>query len=148
MSKQRRTSWRVAAILRKKGRRQIDFARGATLLPKKHLELGLKSIESDGARQHEGLDWTCAPIRLRWLTVLVVTVYITDGIGITGINLTKLEQLAKLLLEDGRPFIFMANWGVTPQELQEQAADWHVRIRGIIMTPGIQATGCSDCLLF
>ena len=56
-------------------------------------------------------------MRLRHTTIILVMAYLWPGLGMARENMIILDQLSTLLRKFKLPFIFGADWNVTPQEL-------------------------------
>ena len=59
-------------------------------------------------------DWTAVAIPLKGTELVVISLYLTDGLGCTGINATKLAQLTSWLKLVRRPWVVFADWSATP----------------------------------
>ena len=56
------------------------------------------------------------------LDVTCVAAYLNVGIGFVGPNIEKLRQLASWLRLRAKPWIVMADWNLTPEELADTRA--------------------------
>ena len=110
---------------------------GTALMPKKHLALGnagrIEAIENKNA--HTGTDWSAIPVRPQGSVVVFGAAYLTHSQGVGGDNTQKFREIGNLLVSDGRPFVFLGDWNMTPQQFQSSAGGWLKLIRGAIVTP-------------
>ena len=58
-------------------------------------------------------------MRLKGSTVLLVMVYLTNGLAESGENLEKMWELANLIRDRELPFICMGDLNMTPEEMQK-----------------------------
>ena len=64
--------------------------------------------------------------------LVVVSLYLTDGLGLAGLNIQKLSQLAAWLRLVARPWIVFADWNATP----EQVGKWpYISETGQLLIP-------------
>ena len=80
---------------------------------------------------HYGLDWAATELRVKGATIALVSLYLTCGIGLSGINLEKLAQVLLFIKMIGYPTLIGADWNMTPEEL----IAWCVKNDMYIITP-------------
>ena len=86
-------------------------------------------------------DFTPVVLRLECLTFLLVSVYLTSSIGLTGSNVSKLATLAAWLKAYGLPYICVGDWNVPPAVLARHP--WLSMVEGHIILPDNASTTCS-----
>ena len=77
----------------------------------------LATIDPPDPQDAVGDDWAMVSLRLKGLVLDVYVIYLTDGIGFSGINILKLTQLAKSVAARGNAFCVFGDWNLTPAEL-------------------------------
>ena len=137
----------AAAARRKPGGGPKETEGGVMLLPKAHLRLGTMNAwgaAPGGTRdlQSTGKDWVITPLMLQGTTVLVVSLYLTCSTGVARDNIVKLGSLAECLKKDGRLFVIMGDWNMTPGELMDQGSHWLQLVGGVIKVPEGAAHTC------
>ena len=108
----------VHAHARPTGRSEDGTSGGVLMAPCVHLQLA-NVVHSDDKTVPSlvGDDWCAVPVRLGGCNVWLAAAYLTCGIGPTGANVAKLQQLGQRLLATGEPFIVAADWNMAPGQL-------------------------------
>ena len=92
-----------------------------------------------GAENPTTARWTATSIRLRSMTINVVTVYLFTAEGLSLRNLAILEQILLYIQFCKGPSVVVGDWQVTPQELQ--TTRWMERAQLVVANPaGVTAT--------
>ncbi len=65
-----------------------------------------------------GLDFAMAQLRLRGLDISYVQAYFETGVGPKGSNIQRLAALSQKIKVAGFPFLLVADFNMTPEELQ------------------------------
>ena len=87
-----------------------------------------------------GDQWTAAAVRMKGFDVVLVAVYLEDGIGLAGANIDRLGSLSKFLEQLSVPYIIMGDWNLEPGELE--MARWPESVRGRVVQPSGVAFTC------
>jgi hypothetical protein len=72
-------------------------------------------------------------LQLNGVTILVVNVCLTSGIGLTAENVVKLAFLTRLVNTFNVPFIMVGDWNMNPEELNKTG--WLDKVNGRVMGP-------------
>ena len=67
------------------------------------------------------------------VTFIIVTLYLQDGIGMTGANLDTLFELQSIITQLGLPFIIVGDWNVEPATLM--SVPWYGELLCETATP-------------
>ena len=81
-------------------------------------------------------------LRLRGVTLSILGLYLDSSIGLAGVNVDKLNFVAKLLPLLGGRWIIFADWNVAPETLQE--ANWPAKLGGLVMRPKDMEITCTS----
>ena len=85
---------------------------------KKRIDLQELDLSQDDPSKPAHLqDMVVSLLRLRGITVAIIFGYLTDGVGIAGVNIRKLEQLRAFVRALSIPWIFLADMNVKPEEM-------------------------------
>ena len=77
--------------------------------------------------------------RMHGLEVLVMSIYLTCGVGPTAVNLTKLQQAGACIRAQRLPFIVAGDWNMTVEQLD--STGWLEAVGGApVQAAGVQAT--------
>ena len=100
---------------------------GVCILARSHLAVypvrGAPCVCSGPYRIGFGMHWCAAQVSLRKGTLLLVTVYMTDGIGMAGVNLARWREIVDFLFVMPRwPVAILGDWNMTPRELEASGA--------------------------
>ena len=68
--------------------------------------------------------------------------YLDCNLGVTGVNLLKLQQLRDRLAMSRLPFIIGADWNMTPDEPEESG--WLRQVRVAVKVPAEVAVTCTS----
>ena len=93
---------------------QAEAAGGVAIVARKHLKIttvmeAAHNIDECKMMIKEAHDWTAVVIHLQGCKVLLVVLYMTDGISFKGVNLLKMRQVNELIDLVGLPFIIAAD---------------------------------------
>ena len=66
-----------------------------------------------------GNDWSMVAVRLKGTSLLLASIYLTDGIGYAGENIAKLNDIMVEIKLFTLPFVIQGDWNMTPTELRE-----------------------------
>ena len=89
----------------------------------------------------KGTDWSASLWRLKGISIVIIALYLDNGIGPAGRNLIKLAEIQTFLLKTGRHFVILADWNFEPHQLAE--LDWLSSIQGEIVMPSDLQITCS-----
>ena len=125
------------------GRSATGTSAGAAIAPFK--TLCMRSLDRCLLEHILGTDpnsesrWQAAILRVKGASVLVITTYLVHTIGLTGDNITLLEQLLTLIRCLGLPTIISGDWQMPPKDLVD--SDWPRRANLVLaLPPGLEAT--------
>ena len=148
----RQTGFRGTATTAKKSVNSINGTSGGTCMAtRSHVAMAAGSREKSDVSGRSGFGWSGQLVRLKGSTVLLVIVYLTNGLAESGENLENMWELANLIKDRELPFICMGDWNMTPDEMQK--TDLLSSIGAVIKTPvGVEYTCTSgnrllDCAL-
>ena len=123
--------WRSVASPAKKSMRSETGSEGGTaVMSRSHLHLTPFQDERLGEK---GNDWSAIMVRLKGVDLLLISVYLTCSIGMTGENLAKVKELMQLCLNANIPFIMIGDWNMDPSKLM--TTGWLEVIKAEIMVP-------------
>ena len=116
-SKGWRSTWNPA---RSSGRSKKGTSGGVAIASKSQLHLAPFQGGKGKEDRHEerGDDWIAVVVRLKGLDVLLITAYLTCGIGMSGANISKRAQIMRFILKHDMPYIIVADWQVQPDVLK------------------------------
>ena len=117
---------------------------GTAFFARKHLASTSLIDASEGAhflgwQQPRG--WTAATIRLEGISVVIICLYLKDGIKCTGVNQKTLIDLGSWISTLSVGWAIFADWNMSPGELA--ASGWVHRVRGTIEAPAGVTHTCS-----
>ena len=116
----RQTGFRGTAATAKKSVNSINGTSGGTCMATRNdVAIAAWSREKSDVSGRSGFDWSGQLVRLKGSTVLLVMVYLTNGLAESGENLEKMWELANLIRDRELPFICMGDWNMTPEEMQK-----------------------------
>ena len=134
--------WRAQLSARPTGRSHKGTTGGTAVLTKKHVALDRFPLTSKFGPGVSGHDWSCVALQCRGATVLLCSLYLAPGFRLCGENQERFQSVSEFLLADGRPFVLLADWNVTPQELA--ASRWPEIINGTIVCPKDTSFTCTS----
>ena len=76
-------------------------------------------MEKSDVGGSSGFDCDAQMLRMRGVTVLVVMVYMTNGVAEPNENSPILWELVNLTRSNDLPFICMGDWNMTPEEMEK-----------------------------
>ena len=79
----------------------------------------------------QGLDWGAEIIRTKGRSLVLIQGYFDCGAGTTDVNLQKYRQVVELIKILNLPYIWCADWNMTPDEVQD--ASWPSQAKGQIL---------------
>ena len=89
-----------------------------------------------------GEDWCAGVLRLKGVTILIVTVYFTCGQGAEGANLLKQHQIRELMCSLGLPTVVIGDFNATPAEVM---GSWWARERQLVLKAPLHVdSSCSN----
>ena len=104
-----------------------------------HVAMAAWSREKSDVSGRSRFDWSGQLVRLKCSTVLLVMVYLTNGLAESGENLENMWERANLISDRELPFICMGDWNMIPEEMQK--TELVSSIGAVIKTPvGVEYT--------
>jgi len=94
-----------------------------------------------GVPQLIGDMWSAAVVRMQGFDLVLVSLYMDDGLGASGANIDRLNSLATFLLQLKVPYIVLGDWNMEPPELH--LVRWPQYIRGTVVQPRGVAITCT-----
>ena len=85
-------------------------------------------------------DWSAVRLQVKGFSIMVVSLYLTHGLGPKGPNLARMVRLATFLSMCDCPYIIGADWNCIPSELN--ASGWVQGIQGHILHLGDVSSTC------
>ena len=145
--KMQKIGWRsVFAAARPTGRSSSGSHGGAMMISRKNLHCTPFRNKGDEEEAAKGLDWVAVKVRMKGIDVVYVALYMTCGIGPTGVNIKKMKEVMEFILWVNLPFVIMGDWNMAPEMLQQTG--WVKKMQGEIMLPkGVQSTCSTGSLL-
>ena len=131
------------SFARRRGLHSASTSGGQMLLPKSHLDTS--AVPEAVLRQCIPRDqfaaprWTACNIRTKNQTIMVVSVYLRSGEGLSEANLTILHQLALLVSFVKGEVILVGDWQTTPDTLQTHTLVAKLGLRTVV-APNVDAT--------
>ena len=103
------------AHARPTGRSKGGTHGGVLVAPKTGLQLAPMPKGEEQAWRIKGDDWSLIVIRATNVSFIKVAAYFTDSIGATGVDVKKMQQLAKAVMSYDLPFVICADWNMEPE---------------------------------
>ena len=119
-SKMQQRGWRsVISHARPTGRSDAGSSGGTMVASRKHLHLTPFPGSGEGRCRlgSHGMDWSAVQVRAKGVSYMVMSVYLTCHIGGTGENIIKIQEIIKMILAAGLPFMLIGDFNMTPREL-------------------------------
>ena len=134
----------IAGAAVSSGRSITGTSAGVAILARK--SLCIQPLDVHLLQRIVGVDltahrWQAGFLRLKGMTILVITSYLVHSIGLTDDNLVILEQLTVLIKSIGLPVIVCADWQMHPDMLFE--SDWPRRAGLVLAEPPGQVSTCN-----
>ena len=114
----KQSGFRGTAATAKQSEKSAKGTSGDTSIATR-MALGAWSREKLDVSGCSGSDWSAQLARLRGSTVLLVVVYMTNGLAESGENLVNMWELVNLIRNSELPFICMGDWNITPEEMEK-----------------------------
>jgi hypothetical protein len=91
--------------------------------------------------ENMGQQWSAAGIRYRTFDIILISLYLTAGVGFEG-NRTTLQALATFVKSLKVAFLIMGDWNFPWSELEKHG--WLGQIAGVVLLPSNTSTTCSQ----
>ena len=116
---------------------------GTAVLVRKHISVryhdGFEGDADMAPLRGHGVDWSAAVLRLRGTNVIMVSVYLTCGIGVAAENISKMQSIALYVKQARLPFIIAGDFNMSPQSVLESG--WPTQLGAYVLAP----EGCITC---
>ena len=86
-------------------------------------------------------DFVAMKVVIKSTTLLIIGVYLDNGIGVTGTNRHKLAHIGTLAASTPCPWLAVGDWNCTPRELED--AGWLEQVKGTVLTPANTSYTCT-----
>ena len=131
---------------RRQGVHRDSTSGGQIILPMGHLET--TDVDKDLLQHCIPRDqfhcprWTCCVLRTRGVSVLLISLYLFTGQGLSELNMGILQQIFMLVAFFKGVVVILGDWQVTPQEIMQLSAISRLRLS--VITPSCVDATCNS----
>ena len=115
-----------------------SFIDGLRELGVQPVQMGHSTIQQEGA----GQDWDAVVLRMQGYSILLVQIYLTNGLGPAQDNLVKMHEVESCIRAVGLPAVVAGDWNMEPDGLS--SSGWMDRVDGQLATPQGTAATCAN----
>ena len=89
-------------------------------------------------------DYACQTVRCHGIAVALVAMYLRPSIGLTGVNVVKLQRCGAMLTQLGVPTLVLADWNAEPSQLLDSG--WPQRLGLVVLHLDVPTCSSGRCL--